>query len=90
MVMVMNMVMSGKSKQVAAGEFKARCLSLMENVNRLNLEYVITKRGKPVAKLVPVLTRQIVPFVGRSKGEIQVSGDLLAPDAEDWDVDADF
>ena len=40
--------------EIAAGEFKARCLKLMDEVQATGEEVVITKRGKPVAKLVPV------------------------------------
>lgn len=39
---------------IAAGEFKARCLRLLDQVAQDRVELVITKRGRPVAKLVPV------------------------------------
>jgi prevent-host-death family protein len=38
---------------ISAAEFKARCLTLMDDVNRTRETLVITKRGKPVARLVP-------------------------------------
>lgn len=41
-------------KQMAAGSFKAHCLSVMDEVQAKRETVVITKRGKPVAKLVPV------------------------------------
>ena len=40
-------------KTMAAGEFKARCLQVMDQVNSTRTPVVITKRGKPIAKLVP-------------------------------------
>ena len=40
-------------KTMAAGEFKARCLQVMDEVRSTRTPVVITKRGKPVAKLVP-------------------------------------
>lgn len=43
-----------ENASMAAGEFKATCLSLMDEVAATGREIVITKRGKPVAKLVPV------------------------------------
>lgn len=42
-----------KATRVAAAEFKARCLELMDRVRETREEYVVTKHGKPVAKLVP-------------------------------------
>ncbi len=45
------------SKRIPAGEFKAKCLKLMDEVNATGEELVITKRGKPVARLVPIDAR---------------------------------
>lgn len=68
-----------------AGEFKARCLKLMDEVQRTGIEIVITKHNRPVAKLSPITEDGIVPFVGRSRGVIQISPeDLLAPIGPDW------
>ncbi len=41
-------------KKIPAGEFKAKCLKLMDEVQQTGQEVIITKRGKPVARLVPV------------------------------------
>ena len=72
---------------VAAGEFKARCLALMDEVNARGVSYVITKRGKPVAKLVPVggesgKARKLRGF-GALKGMLKLTGDIISP-AEEW------
>jgi antitoxin (DNA-binding transcriptional repressor) of toxin-antitoxin stability system len=62
----------------------------MDQVNETGVEIVITKRNEPIAKLVPV-AGELRPFVGRSRGVIQISDeDLLAPVGEDWEVDADL
>jgi len=42
-----------KATRVPAAEFKAHCLELMDRVRETRAEYVVTKHGKPVAKLVP-------------------------------------
>lgn len=42
------------SKEISASQFKARCLALFDEVAALGGELVVTKRGKPVAKVVPV------------------------------------
>ena len=65
-------------KRIAAGEFKARCLSLMDDVQRTRQTVVITKRGKPVAKLVPVSGAKD-DFIGRLKGRIRIVGDIESP-----------
>ena len=49
-------------KKIGAGAFKATCLELMDQVRERQVEYVITKRGKPVARLVPVDATAPSPF----------------------------
>ncbi|HKT24392.1 MAG TPA: type II toxin-antitoxin system Phd/YefM family antitoxin [Terriglobales bacterium] len=65
-------------KTIPAGEFKAKCLQLMDKVQRTRKPITITKRGKPVAKLVPVEQEQDEWF-GRLRGKVKVTGDLVAP-----------
>jgi len=65
-------------KKIAAGEFKARCLTLMEDVRSTREPLVITKRGKPVAKLVPVEDDKD-DFIGRLEGVFRVVGDIESP-----------
>jgi prevent-host-death family protein len=76
-------------KYVAAADFKANCLRLMEEVARQRRPIIITKRGKPVAKLVPVGTETIDLF-GRMAGSIKICGDIVNP-IEDvgWTGDAE-
>ena len=42
-----------EARTISAGEFKAKCLKLMDEVNESGIPIVITKRGKPVSRLVP-------------------------------------
>jgi prevent-host-death family protein len=65
-------------KTIAAGEFKARCLTLMEDVRSTREPLVITKRGKPVAKLVPA-DEEKDDFIGRLEGVFRVVGDIESP-----------
>jgi prevent-host-death family protein len=65
-------------KKIAAGEFKARCLTLMEDVRSTREPLVITKRGKPVAKLVPADDDKD-DFIGRLEGVFRVVGDIESP-----------
>ena len=73
------------SREVSAGDFKARCLALMNEVRDRGGEYIITKRGEPVAKLVPVSTERR-PLLGSMKGTINVLGDIVNPLDEPWEA----
>lgn len=76
---------------ISAGKFKPGCLRLMDEVHETGVEIVITKRNRPVAKLVPITDEDIRPFIGRSGGVIHISAEeLLAPIHEDWEVGADL
>jgi prevent-host-death family protein len=65
-------------RTIAAGEFKARCLALMEDVQITREPILITKRGKPVAKLVPAEAPKD-DFIGRLEGVIRIVGDIESP-----------
>ena len=73
-------------KTLAAGYFKARCLKIMDEVESTRQPVTITKKGRPVAKLVPV-DGQPEDIFGCLKDEIEITGDLLAPvvPPEDWE-----
>jgi prevent-host-death family protein len=71
-------------RKIAAAVFKARCLTLMEDVRSTREPVVITKRGKPVAKLVP-MDSQGDDFIGRLKGVFEVVGELDADPPEEWE-----
>ncbi len=82
---------AGRIKQVAAGEFKAKCLRLIDEVTETGQEVVITKRGRPMAKLVPLRDQRRDVFFGRLKGMVDIVGDpdeLINPAfaLEDWDM----
>ena len=72
-------------KKIAAGEFKARCLALMEDVRSTRQPIVITKRGKPVAELVPHKPSKRSPF-GIWKGKMKIKGDIISPIDVEWEA----
>ena len=72
--------------QIPAGEFKAKCLKLMDQVRESGQEIVIIKRGKPVAKLVPVGERKIPPLFGSMAGTVTILGDIIGPFHEEWEL----
>ena len=74
--------------QIAAGKFKAECLKLMDEVNRTREDIIITKHGKPVAKLVPAKNKEPVHVFGFLKGTISKQEDIINPVDEQWEADA--
>ena len=74
--------------EIKAGEFKARCLELMDRVAENREEYVITKRGKPVAKLVPVEPESKRDLFGYMKGTGMIIGDIISPLDVEWEANA--
>ena len=75
--------------QVAAAEFKARCLELMDRVSETGVEYVITKHGRPVARLVPVVQRGRASSFGSMSGTVLEYDRPLDPLDDDYDVNRD-
>jgi len=73
-------------KEIPAGQFKAECLALMDQVQQSGEPVLITKHGKPVAKLVPAAKRGEDIF-GYMAGKVKIVGDIVAPvtPLEDWE-----
>jgi prevent-host-death family protein len=69
---------------IGAGDFKARCLQLLDDVAEHGEPLIITKRGKPVAKLVPVASEQ--KMFGSLVGSVIEEGDIVAPVDAEWDA----
>ncbi len=70
------------AKRIGAAKFKEQCLSLLDSVGPEGI--VITKHGKPVARLVPV-NAESGELIGALQDKIAVKGDLLSTDLE-WDA----
>jgi prevent-host-death family protein len=78
---------SNRSQQsVPAAAFKAKCLELMERVRETGVEYVVTKHGRPVAKLVPYTTSRRQPVFGSMKGTVLEYERPFDPIDGEWDV----
>jgi prevent-host-death family protein len=72
-------------KKIAAGSFKVHCLAVMDEVQAKRETVVITKRGKPVAKLVPV-EEQTDDLFGFLREKVTIVGDVVSPalKLEEW------
>jgi len=84
------------AKSIPAGEFKQRCLAILDEVAETHQEVIVTKRGKPVARLVPVVSdaereAEILASL-RGRGKVLVGEEeFLRPSSLDasWQSDAD-
>ena len=70
---------------VKASEFKAKCLALIDEVASTGVAIVVTKNGKPLAKLVPHRTPTRSPR-GIWKGKVTIKGDIISPIDVEWDA----
>ena len=74
-----------------AGEFKSRCLQVMDRVARTRRPVTITKRGRPVARVVPVETES-ESFLGSLGQRIRITGDIVRPaePPELWETEREW
>jgi prevent-host-death family protein len=77
------MVIKEIAMDITAAEFKAKCLKLMDEVAKTKQPITITKRGKPIAQLVPTTTHK-PPAFGCMKGTVLFEGDIVSPLDEEW------
>jgi prevent-host-death family protein len=76
-------------RTIAAGKFKANCLAIMDEVQKKREPVLITKRGKPVAKLVPAKSEAKDDFFDSWKGKLKITGDIISPafDLDEWEME---
>ncbi len=74
-----------KELNIQAGKFKAQCLQLMDEVSNKHFSLVITKHGKPIAKLVPIEVTEKNIF-GCLKNTVTIRGDIIEPIDSDWEA----
>lgn len=75
--------------EISASEFKAKCLAILDEVNKTKKPVRITKRGKVIAELVPPSPpKQRGNWLGCMKGKMEILGDIVSPatDPEEWEV----
>src|SRR5687767_1543856 len=73
-----------KAREIPAGRFKAECLALLDRVAETGESLVVTKRGRPVARVLPVETAPSPSLLG----SVRVVGDLLEPTGISWEADS--
>lgn len=72
---------SGQMKSIAVTEFKAQCLSLLEDVARTGEPLLVTKRGKPLARVTASGNVAITRPQDTLRGSVEYEGDLVSPAA---------
>ncbi len=75
-------------KRMPAGAFKARCLAVMKDVQATGEPVIVTKRGKPIVKLVPV-EKETLGLLGCMVGKVKIVGDIESPIPVEWAVTAE-
>jgi prevent-host-death family protein len=77
-----------RSEEVPATAFKDSCLRLIDRVQQTREEIVVTKHGRPVAKLVAFDEEKAAPLFGYLAGSVTIHGDLSEPVGEAWDAES--
>jgi prevent-host-death family protein len=78
--------------EINAAEFRTKCFKILDQVSATHLEVIITKRGKPIAKIVHIDQAKVEekdPMLGALAGSGRTLGDLTQSviDADDWEID---
>ena len=73
-----------KVVEVGAGVFKDRCLQLLDRVRDGEIHVVVTKHGKPVARVVAPTANRPSAF-GFMRGTVLRQGDIVSPDFDSWE-----
>ncbi len=73
---------------VGSADFKARCLELIDHVSEARAEYVVTRHGRPMARLVPVERKASTTFIGSMTGSVLGYDAPFEPVPGAWHVNA--
>lgn len=65
------------TESITAGSFQSKCMKLIDKIQEKQISVIITKRGKPIAKLVPI----------EDPTSVTINNDIIAPIDEDWNAD---
>jgi prevent-host-death family protein len=75
-----------KEQNISVSEFKKHCLRLFEKIQRRGDEIVVTKRGEPIAKIIP-LRKDVQTLRGSMRDQLVIKGDIVECDwSEEWEA----
>jgi len=84
---VKNQKKTGSEEFIPISEFKAKCLKLLDETGQKGREYTITKKGEPIAQVVPVKKQGRKSLRGSLVGKAEIHGDIVNFDtSEEWDL----
>ncbi|HVO79695.1 MAG TPA: type II toxin-antitoxin system Phd/YefM family antitoxin [Terriglobales bacterium] len=75
-------------KEVAISEFKAKCLDLLDQVQKTRKPIRVTRHGKPIAEVVPPTPAAPAEWMGSMQDSIEIVGDIISPANEEGDWEA--
>jgi prevent-host-death family protein len=76
-------------KEIAISEFKAKCLSVLDEVYKTKKAIVVTRFGKPVAEVIPPSAEVVSgSWIGSMQDSMKILGDIVSPasDESDWEA----
>jgi prevent-host-death family protein len=75
-------------KEIAISEFKAKCLAVLDEVQKTKQPILVTRRGKALAEVGPPSPKNDRSWIGSMKGRMEILGDIVSPasDPDDWEV----
>ena len=75
-------------KEIAISEFKAKCLALLDQVQKTKKPIRVTRFGKPIADVIPPSPTPRKDWMGSMKSRIEILGDIVSPANEESDWEA--
>ena len=74
-------------REIAISEFKAKCLAILDEVQKTKQPIRVTRRGRPIAEVSPPAPTNNRDWIGSMK-EMKILGDIISPanDEDDWEV----
>jgi prevent-host-death family protein len=86
---VLGVKVKGAMQEIAISEFKAKCLSLLEEVNKTKTPLRVTRRGKPLADIIPASPNPGErAWIGSMTGTIKIAGDIVSPVIDIREIEA--
>lgn len=75
-------------KEIAISEFKAKCLALLDQVQKTKTPLLITRFGKPIAEVIPPSPKPVGDWIGSMRDCMKIVGDIVSPatDESEWEV----
>ena len=75
-------------QRIQISKFKATCLAVLDRVAQTREPVLVTRRGKPIARIVPPAPNPAGSWLGSMKGSVTIHGDIVAPVSEpsDWEA----